>query len=282
MVLFCEIEAMKGKLDGRPSLWMALEGPTQELFVLWDNGQTRDSRWPDRLTDNTYDKGDTGWGIVYPTTKNLSYVAAFFEKHNLTASMNNFLMGAAGCVRLGDQAPVPTPNKEPELSNPSSAGDAAPLRETNPKDAIGSYWPIATDREATDSLKHVTSPLWGPAPSTKHIVASSSSKMFFEAKKYKEHKDMKDSQFKPILDKCEAVLLERERQFKGSADGMFSGIAAVASDLCGNHHESADVAAVLLALKIERMKANPQHEDSLVDCVNYLMFFHKELLKLRG
>jgi hypothetical protein len=125
---------------------------------------------------------------------------------------------------------------------------------------------------------------WGVIPNplgTKPIMASASSKMFFEAKTYRDGTAIKVSQFKPTLDKCEAVLLEREQQFKGSADGMFTGIAAVASDLCGNHHESADVAAVLLALKIERMKANPQHEDSLVDCINYLMFFHKELLKLR-
>lgn len=126
-------------------------------------------------------------------------------------------------------------------------------------------------------------PLTDPALSTRPITVSPSSKMFFEGENYKKGETSKAaSQFKSVLDKCEAVLLEREQQFKGSADGMFAGIAAVASDLCGNHHEPVDAAAVLLALKIERMKANPEHEDSLVDCINYLMFFHKELCKARA
>lgn len=89
----------------------------------------------------------------------------------------------------------------------------------------------------------------------------------------------KPSQFKPIFDACEKVLAEREAEFKGSADGMFDGIAELTKAMGSNACEGSDVAAVLLALKIQRMRANPQHTDSLVDCINYLCFYHKAILE---
>ena len=90
----------------------------------------------------------------------------------------------------------------------------------------------------------------------------------------------KSSQFFDTFQKCEKVLAEREAEYKGSADGMFEDIGELAKLLLpDNPTPGQQAAATLLALKLVRMKANPKHGDSVVDCCNYLLWFHKELLK---
>jgi hypothetical protein len=98
---------------------------------------------------------------------------------------------------------------------------------------------------------------------------------------YKSSKPIKnETQFSEIFNRCEEVLAEREKQYKGSADGMFEDIGKLALMLMPvDPTPGQESASVLLALKLVRMIANPKHEDSIVDAVNYLLWFHKELTK---
>ena len=83
--------------------------------------------------------------------------------------------------------------------------------------------------------------------------------------------------FDDILNEVKRVLAERESTYKGSAQGQFKGIAAIASAIAHKDITASDVAVVLLALKLERAKADPTHLDSAVDMIGYVLHYHKEL-----
>lgn len=90
---------------------------------------------------------------------------------------------------------------------------------------------------------------------------------------------VKRSKFWGLFQECESVLVEREQEFKGSADGQFKDIGELASLMAGEKITAKGVAAMFLALKLIRMRANPEHEDSARDAINYLAFF-SEISKL--
>lgn len=94
---------------------------------------------------------------------------------------------------------------------------------------------------------------------------------------------MSKGKFDHILDSCKQVMAGREAEFKGSADGMFDEIGTLACMLMptGCYDPGVKAAATLLALKLCRMKANPSHEDSAIDAINYLLFFNEMLRRNR-
>jgi hypothetical protein len=88
------------------------------------------------------------------------------------------------------------------------------------------------------------------------------------------------SEFSDIFKRCEKVLAEREVEYRGSCDGMYSDIGKLADMLLpDNPTPGQRSAATLLALKLKRLAVNPRHDDSAVDAVSYLLAFYKELRK---
>lgn len=111
---------------------------------------------------------------------------------------------------------------------------------------------------------------------SRHNLITGETKVFH----IEEPSTQESCQFSSIFEKCEKVLAEREETYNGSADGMFSDIGELASLIAPKDPTyGQQAAATLLALKLRRMVANPRHDDSVVDCCNYLIFFHKELTK---
>lgn len=73
-----------------------------------------------------------------------------------------------------------------------------------------------------------------------------------------------------LLSKCLSIIEERGRQY-GDALPSFSRAALAASGMTGKNLSPRDIALVLHAVKMSRLAYDPDHEDSQVDGINYLL-----------
>jgi hypothetical protein len=64
---------------------------------------------------------------------------------------------------------------------------------------------------------------------------------------------------------------ERQREYS-DVDDNFDAIAEIASALLGRAITRFEVAMILIAVKFGRLRANPAHEDSWSDAINYVAF----------
>jgi hypothetical protein len=64
---------------------------------------------------------------------------------------------------------------------------------------------------------------------------------------------------------------ERQREYS-DVDDNFDAIAEIASALLGRAITRFEVAMILVAVKFGRLRANPAHEDSWSDAINYVAF----------
>lgn len=66
----------------------------------------------------------------------------------------------------------------------------------------------------------------------------------------------------------QAVMVDRAATY-GDAEDNFATIAELWSVYTGRSLEAHDVAAMMILLKVARIRGNPQHIDSWTDCAGY-------------
>lgn len=77
-----------------------------------------------------------------------------------------------------------------------------------------------------------------------------------------------------VLTDAAELIGERGKDYGGIEDN-FSNIANIYETMTGNAFESYDVALMLVAVKIARIRQSPYKADNYLDAINYLAFAHE-------
>lgn len=72
-----------------------------------------------------------------------------------------------------------------------------------------------------------------------------------------------------LLDAAKTIVCDGRPQEYGSLEDNFSAIAGLWSSYLGREVNPHDVAAMMILMKVARLKANPKHEDSWIDVAGY-------------
>lgn len=72
-----------------------------------------------------------------------------------------------------------------------------------------------------------------------------------------------------LLEEVIGTLADRGQTY-GDADTMFDTVAELWSALFRRNFTAADVALAMTALKMARLRVDPQHQDSWIDAAGYL------------
>lgn len=80
---------------------------------------------------------------------------------------------------------------------------------------------------------------------------------------------MSDSIRTEILRAAESMVSGQRQQDYGTPENNFARIAALWSAYTGNPYTPADVAAMMILLKVARIKTTPSHRDSWTDIAGY-------------
>jgi hypothetical protein len=79
---------------------------------------------------------------------------------------------------------------------------------------------------------------------------------------------------KQVLNEAEGLISERGQDYGGIEDN-FSNIAIIFTAMTGKQFTAHDVAMVLAAVKIARMRQSPGKADNYLDAINYVAFAHE-------
>lgn len=79
---------------------------------------------------------------------------------------------------------------------------------------------------------------------------------------------------KQVLTEAESLIGERGQDYGGIEDN-FSNIASIFAIITGKEFTAHDVAMVLTAVKIARLRQSPGKADNYLDAINYLVFAHE-------
>lgn len=79
---------------------------------------------------------------------------------------------------------------------------------------------------------------------------------------------------KQVLTEAESLIGERGQDYGGIEDN-FSNIAAIFTAMTGKDFTAHDVAMVLTAVKMARLRQSPGKADNYLDAINYLAFAHE-------
>lgn len=80
---------------------------------------------------------------------------------------------------------------------------------------------------------------------------------------------MSDSIRTEILRAAESMVSGQRQQDYGTPENNFARIAALWSAYTGYPYTPADVAAMMILLKVARIKTTPSHRDSWIDIAGY-------------
>lgn len=77
-----------------------------------------------------------------------------------------------------------------------------------------------------------------------------------------------------VLTQASNLIGERGADYGGIEDN-FANIANVYSSMTGKEFTAYDVAIIMVAVKIARIKQSPYKDDNYLDAINYLAFAHE-------
>ena len=77
-----------------------------------------------------------------------------------------------------------------------------------------------------------------------------------------------------VLTQASNLIGERGQDY-GGIENNFSNIASVYTSMTGKEFSAYDVAIIMVAVKIARIKASPYKDDNYLDAINYLAFAHE-------
>lgn len=79
---------------------------------------------------------------------------------------------------------------------------------------------------------------------------------------------------KQVLNEAEGLIGDRGQDYGGIEDN-FSNIAIIFTAMTGKQFTAHDVAMVLAAVKMARMRVSPGKADNYLDAINYIAFAHE-------
>lgn len=79
---------------------------------------------------------------------------------------------------------------------------------------------------------------------------------------------------KQVLTEAESLIGERGQDY-GDIEDNFTHIASIFTTMTGKNFTAHDVAMVLAAVKIARLRQSPGKADNYLDAINYFAFAHE-------